>query len=52
MRKIHIYIIGGSLLGLVYSPLKEALNNGAVFFLVAIIYLLIIRLVAENFGKP
>jgi hypothetical protein len=51
MRKIHIYIVGVALLGLLQAPLKSALPHGAVFLLIVIVYLVVLRLIAEKFGK-
>ena len=52
MRKIHIYILGVTLLGLLQGFLKNAVPHGAVLLLIVIAYLLMLRLVAEKFGKP
>ncbi len=52
MRKIHIYIVGIVLLGLMQGFLKQALPHGAVFFAVVLLYLVILRFIAEKFGKP
>lgn len=52
MRKIYIYIFGVALLGLLHAPLKSAAPHGAVFLFIVIAYLVILRLVAEKFGKP
>ncbi len=52
MRKIYIYIAGVTLLGLLHAPLKEAASNTAIFVGIAVIYLIILRLIAEKFGKP
>ncbi|NVE00614.1 hypothetical protein [Massilia sp. BJB1822] len=52
MRKIHIYILGVALLGLAQGFLKNALPHGAIFFAVVLAYLVILRFIAEKFGKP
>jgi hypothetical protein len=52
MKKLHIYLIGVVLFGLVYEPAKAALRSGLWFFCVAVIYLLVLRFIAERFGKP
>jgi hypothetical protein len=52
MRKIHIYLIGVALLGLLHAPLKSAAPHGSVFLLIVIVYLVALRLIAEKFGKP
>ncbi|UMR28706.1 hypothetical protein MJ904_16380 [Massilia sp. MB5] len=52
MRKIHIYIVGIVLLGLTQKFLKNAVPHGAIFFAVVVAYLVILRFIAEKFGKP
>ena len=52
MRKIHIYTIGVMLFGLVYYPLKDALSSGPLLLLFAVIYAVLVRLIAERLGKP
>lgn len=52
MKKIYIYLVGVILLGLMYAHLKSALGGGWRFFCIALIYLLVIRFIAERFGKP
>lgn len=48
--KTIIYLIGVVIFGLAYYPLKEALSSW-LFVVVAISYLLIIRLLAEYIHK-
>ncbi|MBB3121405.1 hypothetical protein [Pseudoduganella violacea] len=52
MRKIYIYILGVVLLGLVQGFIKNAAPHGAVYFLIIVAYLVILRVLAEKFGKP
>ena len=52
MRKIYIYILGITPLGFFHEQLKSAAPNGAVFLLGGLAYLVLLRLVAEKFGKP
>jgi fructose-specific phosphotransferase system IIC component len=52
MRKIYIYLIGITLFGLLHAPVRSAVPHGAIFLLIAIVYLVALRLVAEKFGKP
>jgi hypothetical protein len=52
MRRPHIYIVGVVLLGLGYESLKRALPEGWMFFLIAVVYLLVVRWIANRFGKP
>lgn len=51
MKKSTIYMIGVILLGISYSPLRKALSNDAIFAGLALVYLLILRLLAQRFGK-
>jgi hypothetical protein len=51
MPKLGIYILGLIPLAYFYEPLKGAVN-GPVFLLIAIMYLVAIRLVAEKYGRP
>jgi len=52
MRKAHIYLIGVVLLGFAHEPVKQAMPHGALFLLAGIVYLVLLRLLAERFGKP
>jgi hypothetical protein len=52
MRKTHIYIIGIVLLGFTYEYVKRAMPHGALFLLACVVYLVLLRLLAERFGKP
>jgi hypothetical protein len=52
MRKIYIYILGVTLLGLVQGFIKSAIPHGAVLLFIVVAYLLILGLIAEKFGKP
>jgi len=52
MRKIHIYIVGVTLLGLLYSPIKDLLGHSSAFVVAAVAYLIALRFIAEKFGKP
>jgi hypothetical protein len=51
MSKDYIYMIGIFLFGLVYYVVKSFTENDVLFVLGAIIYLLLLRCVAEYFGK-
>lgn len=50
MRKFHIYFIGVIGLGLAHGWLKSIFPAPAVFG-IAIVYLILLRLIAEKFGK-
>ncbi len=50
MRKFHIYLIGIIAFGLAYSLLKKLMVDW-LFFLMSIAIILLIRVVAERFGK-
>ena len=50
MKKIWIYMAGVVPFAFFYGPLKE-LASGPVFLIFAVVYLLILRLLAEKFGK-
>jgi hypothetical protein len=50
MKKRLIYLLGVVVLGLAYAWLKTTLGN-PVFFAIAIIYLIVLTLFAEKFGK-
>lgn len=50
MRKEYIYITGVVIFGLIYAWLKKITDNPA-FFLISLLYLLLLRFVAEKFGK-
>ena len=50
MKKIWIYIIGVAVVGLAYGWLKQMLTE-PVFFGFGIVYLVLLRLLAEKFGK-
>ena len=53
MKKIWLYIAGVAPFApfaFFYEPLKE-LASGPVFLISAVVYLLILRLLAEKFGK-
>ena len=52
MRKIHIYIVGVTLLGLLYAPIKDLLDHSGAFVVAAVAYLIALRVIAEKFGKP
>jgi len=51
MKKAIIYMIGVISLGISYSLVRKALSNDAIFAGLALVYLLILRLLAERFGK-
>ena len=50
MRKFHIYLIGIIAFGMSYSFLKRFMVDW-LFFLMAIAIILLIRVIAERFGK-
>jgi cytochrome bd-type quinol oxidase subunit 2 len=50
MKKIWIYMAGVALFAFFYEPLK-ALVSGPVFLGGAIVYFLLLRVLAEKFGK-
>ncbi|MGO4307918.1 hypothetical protein [Cupriavidus sp. RAF12] len=50
MKKIWIYMAGIAPFAFFYEALK-ALTSGPIFLGLAIIYLLIVRWLAEKFGK-
>lgn len=50
MRKIHIYALGVTVLGLSHEWLRET-YSGASSFVIAVCYLLLLRFVAEKWGK-
>lgn len=50
MKKIWIYMLGLLPLALFYEQLK-ALASGPVFLISAVVYLLLVRLVAERLGR-
>lgn len=50
MKKIWIYMAGVVPLAFFYEPLKT-LVSGPVFLICAVVYLLLLRLLAEKFGK-
>lgn len=50
MKKIWIYMLGLLPLALFYEQLK-ALTSGPVFLISAVVYLLLVRLVAERLGR-
>lgn len=52
MRKIYIYALGMIVLGLAHGFLKSAVPHGAVLLLIVLVYCVIIRVIAERFGKP
>ncbi|WP_445230580.1 hypothetical protein [Duganella rhizosphaerae] len=52
MRKIYIYAFGIFLLGLFKDVLKDAAPHWTIVLLIVVVYLLVIRLIAEKFGKP
>ena len=52
MRKIYIYILGVAVLWLVQGFIKNAAPHGAVYFLIVVANLGILRVLAEKFGKP
>jgi len=52
MRKLHIYLIGIVVLGFASEYLKRTMMNGALFFGLCVVYLILLRLLAERFGKP
>jgi hypothetical protein len=52
MRKIHIYILGVMLLGAAQDFIRSAVRRDAASFLIVVTYLVILRLIAEKFGKP
>jgi len=51
MRKVHIYLLGVASLGLAYELLKAAIPSKPLFFAIAVIYLIVLRLIAERFGR-
>lgn len=46
-RKTYVYTAGGILLGLIYYPLKSGLQNGWLFVAAVIVYVIVLRIVAE-----
>jgi hypothetical protein len=50
MRKIYIYALGVLILGLSHEWLRETFS-GAVSFVVAVCYLLVLLLATEKWGK-
>lgn len=50
MKKFWIYTIGVALLGLFYFQFKAAFG-GPVFLAGSILYLLVVRMLAERLGK-
>ena len=50
MKKFHIWLLGVFVLGLLYAWLKTMVGEIS-FFAGVIGYLLLLRLVAERFGK-
>lgn len=50
MKKGLIYLLGVVVLGLAYGGLKKFLGN-PLFTFVAIGYLIVLRLLAEKFGR-
>jgi hypothetical protein len=52
MKKIYIYLIGAIPLGLNYNSLKSMFSNPLYFFILVILYLCLVRLVAEKIGRP
>jgi len=51
LRKIHIYIIGVTILGGLVPVLERAINSTPWFLFLTISYVLILRLIAEKYGK-
>ena len=52
MRRIYIYAFGVFLLALFKDVLKDAVPHWSTVLLIVVVYLLVIRLIAEKFGKP
>jgi hypothetical protein len=52
MRKVHIYALGVIPLGFFHTQLKSAFPHPASMLLSVVMYCLILRLIAEKFGKP
>jgi hypothetical protein len=50
MSKRVIYIVGVSIFGLLYVPLERAIP-GPVFLAAAVVYAILLRLIAERHGK-
>ncbi len=50
MKKIWIYMAGVAPFAFFYEQLK-ALTSGPLFLVAAIAYLLLLRVIAEKFGK-
>ena len=50
MKKIWIYMLGLLPFALFYEQLKASVS-GPVFLVAAVVYLLLVRLVAEKFGR-
>ena len=50
MKKIWVYMLGLLPLALFYEQLK-AMGNGPVFLVSVVVYLLLVRLVAEKLGR-
>lgn len=50
MRRIYIYALGVMILGLSHEWLRGTFS-GAISFVIAVSYLLLIRLIAEKWGK-
>ena len=51
-RSYYIYLAGVLLFGLVYEPVKLALGGRWGFLLAAIVYLLLVRMIADYFDNP
>jgi hypothetical protein len=51
-KKRTLYLIGVFMLGLLTEPAKKLIPNGWVVLLLAIIYLLLLRLLAEHLDRP
>lgn len=51
MKRFYIYAVGGILLGIFYWELKEWISNGPLFLLFVFAYTVILRWLAEYFGR-
>ena len=51
MRKVHIYAAGAAVFGFAQHFIKKAVP-GPVLLLTTVVYFVVLRLVAEKYGKP
>lgn len=52
LRRMHIYAIGVGILGAVIIPLDNALDSTFWFLVTTILYILIVRMIADKYGRP